>query len=576
LELGHWDFRFTTHLHQSDNKPMPLLAPDIRTETTVAERLSRQCWQFNYRALLRTQPATAEVLNDVQLDAEWVFGRDGSLTARENGKWFADCSVPLLAGRTMLQSLPDEPVGSCQLMPAHVGLVRAARERMGTTPVLFIAQPDARTARIILSCHDFSDQINRHRFWITAGPTWLDQLEQIFADYPGLATPLRFIRTRLTNEDLTLPAIAAIQSVFSKALSLRGEEINRMKAEPRAAADPKSILLVGGGEFRLWEFGTQVIEQQLRSRAGADGLSMQRFDMDDALSGSPLALLNAARQHGCIVSADVCRADCNQLLSPEIAWITWLTRAGAPPFESAGPRDAIILADEKWLPIARAAGWPASGVRVCGWPVNPGSSISQSAGEKKLGMICATRKIQIPASISDFSSHRLLWELIEEELAANPLAVEDVEAYLSNRASQLNIAMDALDRPRFAEELILPAYQQGLARLLISAGVSIRLWGTGWGDLPEFAKRWGGAIPDPDAFDQAIGKCCGLIHCWPTRAVHPIDMTGKPVVCRNGMDRSAFIREARRVIGAPVKPAAVRGQEALATVILELIDARCG
>jgi hypothetical protein len=552
---------------------MLVLAPDVRTDTTAAERLSRQFWESNFRALSRTQPLAAEVLNEVQLDVEWVFARDGSLTARENGKWFADCSVPLLAGRSMLRSLPDESVGSCQLMPSHVGLVRAARERMGTTPVLFIAQPDAKTARMILSCHGFSEQIDRHRLWFACGPAWLEQFGRIFADYPGLATPLRFIRTRVTNEEAVLPAIGEIQTVFSKALSLRGEEINRLKAEPRAAVDAKSILLVGAGEFRLWEFGTQVIEQQLRSRAESDGLSLQRFDMDNALSGSPLALLKAAAEHGSVVSADVCRADCNQLLSPEIAWITWLTRPGAPPFESAGPRDAIILADEKWRPIARVAGWPASRIRVCSWPVLPIGSAPSSTSEKILGLLCDTRKIQVPTSISDFSSHRLLWELIEEELAGNPLAVADIEEYLGNRASQLNIAMDVLDRPRFAEELILPAYQQGLTRMLISAGVPIRLWGKGWGDLPEFAKRTGGPISNRDEFQEAVGQCRGLIHCWPTRAAHPIDMTGKPVVYRSGMDRSALIREARRVVGAPVKSVAASGQGALASVILELIGA---
>jgi hypothetical protein len=596
---------------------MPLLAPDLRTETTAAERLSRQYWESNCRALARTQPAVAELLNEVQLDLEWVFARDGSLSALENGRWWADCSVPLLAGRSLLRSLPDEAVGSCQLLPAHAGLVRAARERMGACPVLFLTHQDARVARVILSCHDFSEQIDRHRLWIAAGPAWVDYLEQIFSDFPGLATPMRFIRTRLTTEEMTLPMITAIQGVFSKVLAVRGEEVVKLKAEPSAQDVAKKILLVGGSEFRLWEFGTILVERQLTARAESDGLTIQRFDMDDALSGSPLALLRAAREHGCVVAADVCRADCNQLLSPEIAWITWLTQPGAPPFDTAGPRDALILADEKWRPIARVAGWPAARVRVCGWPVNPPQSSSAGAWqpdglmipkpvlrysegpdslaldpgprstsgpglvgpkpgvkppqkEKELGFVCDTRKVQIPTSVSEFSSHRLLWELIEEELAANPLAVEDVEAYLSNRASQLNIANDALDRRRFAEELILPAYQQGLARLLISAGVSIRLWGNGWGDLPEFAKRTGGAISNQIEFDEVLGKCCGLVYCWPTRAAHPIEMTGKPVVYRSGMDRSALVREARRVIGAAPRKMQASGGDQLAKVILEL------
>lgn len=189
-------------------------------------------------------------------------------------------------------------------------------------------------------------------------------------------------------------------------------------------------------------------------------------------------------------------------------------------------------------------------------------------------MICDTRKIQVPASVANFSSHRLLWELIEEELAANPLAVEDVDVYLVNRAGQLNISVEVLERPRFIEELIIPAYQQGLARLLIAAKAPIRLWGKGWGDLPEFVPRVGGAILNQDEFEQAIAGCCGLIYCWPSRAAHPIQATGKPVVYRSGADRAALIRAARSVAGSvEIKSANVGEPNQLGKLIVQLSSA---
>ena len=345
---------------------------------------------------------------------------------------------------------------------------------------------------------------------------------------------------------------------------------------------PKPSSSLAAVEFRLWDFGPQVLERELSMLAQSQPLTIRRFDTDDALCGSPLALLGASRECGCIVSVNVCRADCNQLVAPEIPWVTWMTEPGAPAFETAGPRDALILADERWRSMAKAAGWPAERVHVCGWPAagehssatnadsprsnslerpdqatkNPAlRSTSEPASgvlprPSELGLICDTRKIQVPASVANFSSHRLLWELIDEELAANPLAVEDVDAYLVNRAGQLNIAVDVLDRRRFIDELILPAYQQGLARLLIAANLPIRLWGKGWGDLPEFVLRVSGAILNQDDFEQAIAGCCGLIYCWPSRAAHPIQTTGKPIVYRTGMDRAALSARLGRWLAA--------------------------
>ena len=110
--------------------------------------------------------------------------------------------------------------------------------------------------------------------------------------------------------------------------------------------------------------------------------------------------------------------------------------------------------------------------------------------QNTLALICDTRRIEIPPTVKSYSSHRLLWELIEEELHTDPLAVEKIDDYLTDRAAQLNIAVDALDRQAFIEGLIIPVYQQGLARLLIAAQLPIALWGNGWKNLPEFAAHF--------------------------------------------------------------------------------------
>jgi hypothetical protein len=555
---------------------MPNEALMTGVQVNAAERLSQLNWGANFRALCRTQPRVARLLADVDLtNLQWLLARDGSLTAMESGRWWTGCSVPVLAGRALLKTLDAHSGNSFMLAPAHAGLVRAAREKVGHCTALFIAQPDAQLARVILACHDFSDQIDRHRFWVVCGEQWAAQLEQLLIDYPGLALPSWFIRSRLTSDEENAPMINEAQRLFSKMLIERGSDLAGIKTEVVVGADPNRILLVGGTEFRLWDFGTRVLERQLAGR-----VSIQRFDTDDALSGAPVALAKAARTCGAVVSANISRADCNQLVPIDQPWITWLTEPAVPAFATAGPRDALILADARWTSIAQKAGWPAARVRVGAWPAGDGSLFagvagpahSEAARRLEMAIVCDTQKVQIPSTVEDFSTHRLLWELIEEELTANPLAVEDVDVYLADRAGQLNISFETLDRQRFVTQLIVPVYQQSLARLLISAGVPLRLWGRGWSELPEFSGNLGGHLESHMAFESAIARCCALVYCWPKRTAHPIDALGKLVIHRSGGDRAALLLCVQQAMRGPnAKPAAVHGTASLGVTITDLL-----
>jgi hypothetical protein len=545
---------------------MPALVSWV--EVTTAEREAQQNYRRNHSALVKNQPEAAALLDRVELDLEWVYARDGSLSARHtDGRWWGDCSVPVLAGAAVLKSLDPQQTGSCLLAPSHAGLVRAARERCGLSPALFVVQPDAEIARVILSTHDFSDQIAAHRFWMLTGPEWADHLRTLLEKFPGLAVPTRFIRTQLTTDDEIAPLIKIAQDVFSPVLADRTRHLSKLQDEPVPKVNPNQILLICGSQFRLWDDAPRVLREQLSAGVETD-FTLHDFDTDNALCGSPLALVQAARECGSVVSANLCRADCNHLISTQVPWITWVTVAAVPAFEAAGPRDALVLADPNWRAIARKAGWPENRIRICGWPARPARTDS-SSGE--LDLICDTLPIEIPPQVKDFSSHRLLWELIAEELAADPLAVEKIEAYLTDRARQLSIEIDALDRRSFVDRLIIPAYQQGLARVLITSGLPIAIWGHGWKVLPEFAEKSRGTVTNSEQLEQAIAGSAGLIYSWPQRSVHPMDAMGKLIVQRSGRDQAQLINNARRVLsGAGIVSRS--GNAPLDRVILDLIE----
>jgi hypothetical protein len=515
---------------------------------TAAEAQAQANWSANRAALSQTQPRLGESLDDIPPDLTWVFARDGSLTAMTaSGTWWADCSVPLLAGHALLKSLDSSHLMSCYLAPTHAGLLRAARQRNGEYAALLAVIPDPAALRVILACHDFSAEIAGHHLWFVTGEHWPEQVRQLFNDHPGLPTPARFIRTKLTPDEMVEPMIAEAQRVFSSVLSERTKQIESLRHQSPGAVDHRRVLLIAGTRFRLWENAADALAEQMMSLA--TDANIERFDGDDPASSSPLALATAAGCCGMIVAADFSRADAVNLAPMETPWITWITRPQTPSFTTAGPRDALIVADPAWQALAMTAGWPADRVTVGGWPSPKLPEVFDS--HRSLAILADTRPIEIPPSVEDLSSHRVLWDGIESELRADPLALgEDVAGFLDSRARQLDIAPDTLDHRRFFDDLILPGYQQGLARVLMEAGLPLRLYGRGWDQLAEFRPVSLGELSTRAAFTTAVAAAAALVHVWPLHHAHPIDALGKPIVHRTGRRKESFLREAKLALTA--------------------------
>ncbi|MGH7214896.1 MAG: hypothetical protein ACREIT_09045, partial [Tepidisphaeraceae bacterium] len=127
-----------------------------------------------------------------------------------------------------------------------------------------------------------------------------------------------------------------------------------------------------------------------------------------------------------------------------------------------------------------------------------------------------------------------------------------VQNYLTARMRQFDIGEDGLDRRQFVEQLIGPAYQQGLARLLIRNDFSVRLYGRGWGGVEEFAPHAAGEVRSRAGLLSALRTCGALVHCWPHAHAHPIDACGRPVVRRTGKRRQTFLAHAHAALrGTP-------------------------
>jgi len=166
--------------------------------------------------------------------------------------------------------------------------------------------------------------------------------------------------------------------------------------------------------------------------------------------------------------------------------------------------------------------------------------------EGVLSIIADTVAIETPAF--ELSSQNILWESICREIADDPFVIgADVRAYLSHWLNRVGIAEETVDRAAFVHRLILPAYQQGLARWLIDANIDLRLIGRGWDALEEFAPHHAGEVTDRAALRRAIESSTALVHVWPANGAHPIDAVGRPVLRRASRTRELWLAEAKRL-----------------------------
>ena len=535
------------------------VSPSIDPVTTPpgapAREAAQSNWAANLAALSSTQPPLAAALRHERPDLRWAFGRDGSLTAfGPDGKWWRGCSVPLAAAEAMLASMDVQGRVGCLLRPALAAHVRVALRHCRPDQAILALSPEAADLPVLLHCDDFSADIIAHRLWFAWGADWAAALGRIFAGRPGLATPTQFIRLPTTPAEEVDELVSAAQPVFAAAAAARAAEARRRREQWRRAgpAVRPRLCVVAPSQFRWWDDAGAVLADSLRSQAG-EAADVVTFDPDDPARSSALALLDAADGCHAIVAADTTRADVPGVVPESTPWITWTTRsASIAPADTAAAHDALVVADAALRQRALQLGWPAARVGVAGWPpITPVGVAAHAAAQRPLlAVIADTVPVVEPERLAEFSSHRLLWHHIAAELAADPFVLrEDAGAYLEDRMRRHAVGGDGFDAGLFLRRLILPAYAQGLARVLLRAGLPLRLYGVGWDRIDEFRAASAGPVACASDLARIAREAAAVVDVWPAEATAPLPRLCRPVVRRGpAASAGAFCDAARRAL----------------------------
>ena len=514
---------------------------------TAASAQARQNWDANLAALAISQSYIVEAADSPALNLTWLFGRDGFLTAQDSlGQWWAGCSLPKRAGMTMLKKLDLRGVVGCLLAPTHAGQVTAALETLATHQAVIVVHPDTQSIRVLLSCCDYAADIASHRLWFAIGEEWPEMMGRLLSEQPGLSTPCQFIRTPATDENLIQTLIPMAEKVFNECNAARSIQLSEMASGAPGGGDRKrdlrltqNVLVLAASHFRLWDDAGNALLTVMRDTETC------HLDPDDPAQSSALGLALAGQHRDAVIVPNRSRAELPAVFSASTSVLTWITQPRIPAYDGKHPNDGLLLADDTWLTAATSLGWPLNRLKIAGWP-NPPCAPS---AEKSLALIADTFTLDTPVKALDSSSHHVLWEVIRSDLNSDPFAIgTDVIGFIHRRMTKLGISQEGFNEPMFINRLVIPAYQQGLARLLLDAGLPLKLFGRGWDLLPRLSAAWRGEVRTREEFRGAVNGASVLMYPWPTRVRHEIDAMGRPVLSPNLRRAESWVRDAKAIL----------------------------
>ncbi len=497
------------------------IAPAPTASQPLAAMQALLNFQSNLSALNDFQPDLAAELSSVSVNAEWLFARDGYLSAQVDQQWLSACSIPLLAGRQFFKKLDLVGTLGCFLLPKHAAQLRAVFEKISPTQAILAVIPQPGDLATLLHCDDFRSEISAARLFFATGADWPQRLGNIFRKFPGLPLPQQFLRTPLLDDAemgiFTEPA----QRIISTETARRADRLSELASRTASPASGRRTLVLASSVLNLSDLSNIALRKALADSGESNDFIA--FDSDHPLTAAPLALAEAAANASAVVAADFFRVDLPGVVPPHVAWITWVTSGRVAPCDPAYPNDAVLLADPVMRAAALKAGWPTDRIALAGWPHIIEKSTAAAPTHPTVAFLASTIAIEPPEKAREISSQLLLWEYIAEELAANPLALgRDPERYLDSRRQRFEIPDQTVDRALFLNRLLIPAYQQRLARLAIKNGVHLVLIGAGWQDQPEFAPNAAGSPKNIAELERLLAPCQLLLESFPThRSVSP-------------------------------------------------------
>lgn len=509
-------------------------------EQTRAFADAARNYESNRAALEAVWPRTLLCLPESLPELEWLYARDGALSARHiDRQWFGQVSVPQKSAQKMLGKAIVTGSSAVLLAPTHAQQIRTVLNRMTRQQVLLVVLPGEFTAGVILACEDFSSEIRGQRLWIAAGPEWGEELIAILEKQDGIAPASMMIRVPGLNADTVERTLKPCEQILSKNSQTHRNHLTLLHTKPRQPSRPIRKLCVVTGSFKLWDDAPFLLGQAITQT------SLKTVVLDSSIPTQCSALKVARSADGCdaLLTANLARADLPLVIPANVPWITWVTGNRTPDYVQGATVDRLIVAEEVHYRAAIARGWPESQVLVGHEPVRAPAA-SRTA---QIAIFADLPSVTMPKSVEDLSSQRLVWDRVEHEVSQNALCIgSSPDEYLYRLADEVGIARSAFPLVLFRTELLVPTFIRAFAKQLHARGTRFSIHGSGWDALPELEPHARGPIESADAFAAALAGCSGILDVWPGEVAHPARRAGRPILKPWGRDWPALAREINR------------------------------
>jgi hypothetical protein len=512
---------------------------ELPLDGTRALSAARANYSANLEALKVVFPRLYDQLPRELPEMEWLYARDGSLSARTpDRQWLADCSVPARLASLALKKVDLTGVVTCLLAPAHAQEIVAAFDKLAPHQGLVVVQPSERAFVIALACADFSEAIRSKRLFPIVGPAWEREFGRLYEQFPALAPPAMMVRLPLAPQWLVERITPAMDNLVQAQLGRHAVALSRA-AMRTVSETARGVLAVASSRVTMFgDAGSSLLSLASRDR------EIDVVDTNECVNAASLAIAIAAQRidAGVLVAADLGRADLPAVVPAGVAWVTWCTQGRIPKFDARqGPRDRLLLIHPSLQPAARAVGWPDDRISIATDPTGARPLESDALPT----IFFDLPKIEVPAQINEYSSHRLLWDRIAHEIAKDPFGHRPpVLEYIRSIGRSLGIERDALPTDLVLHKLIEPLFAKSIALHLHAAGHKFWIVGSGWDAVPELASHERCPVVDAHTWDDALRHANAIFDVWPATPLHRSRFVGRPVVATWGVGGVTNVRRA--------------------------------
>jgi hypothetical protein len=507
---------------------------DLRSQTPAAE-LAKSNYRRNLEALASTHP-WLELPPDLRDGLEWVFARDGSLTAFSGGTGFLHgCSVPRQLAEQLFRGL--ELIGrvGCYPLPMTSHHLAVALERLQPSQALIAYLPEISQIDIFLGLNDFSRDIRSGRLYLASGSDAGAAVLEVLQAFPGLAIPSQFIRTPVPDP---LPVEKAMREVQSSIAPLLAQRRQQAQAGVEATTPTHGLCFIAPLGFRWFDDGGRLLATL---KTESDIL----LNPDQPACSSPEFVAVQAATRNILVVPDRSRGELPFPVSRLSTVVTWMTLARVPSASGRAPGDLLLISDPQFRASAVRAGWPEATIHLAARP-HPDRPASEPG--RHLLLACDLLPLDAPPQVQALSTHSLFWDALSREVQADPSILgQDPAGFLERQRERHGISDEGFARHLFLDYLLDQAHIRGVARVLAAADVPIRIFGRGWETIPELSRNVAGTIDTFEALRQELDGCWAVLNPHPRPEMFPEEDSGAHVLSRRG-SLQRLVAEARAIL----------------------------